>query len=145
MRRRYITIAALGLAALALAACGGSNNAATTAGTTAAPVASDTAPAPSDPAATGTAAAGGQTLTGTVGPGYTITMDQTSVPAGTYTLEVDDQSDEHNFHLTGDGVDVTTTVPEIAKQTFQVTLVAGTYAFVCDPHAQTMKGELTVT
>ncbi len=72
-------------------------------------------------------------------------MDQTSVPAGTYTLEVDDKSAEHNFHLTGEGVDVTTTVPEIAKQSFEVTLVAGTYAFVCDPHAQGMKGELTVT
>ena len=101
---------------------------------------SDTTAAPAD-----TAAAGGQTLTGTVGPGFTITMDQTSVPAGTYTLEVDDQSDQHNFHLTGEGVDVTTTVPEIAKKSFEVTLVAGTYNFVCDPHAQQMKGELTVT
>jgi plastocyanin len=151
MNRRFITIAALGLAALALAACGGSDDDATTADTAAAPAASDTAAAPaaSDtaaaPAATDTAAAGGQTLTGTVGPDFTITMDQTSVPAGTYTLEVDDKSAEHNFHLTGEGVDVTTTVPEIAKQSFEVTLVAGTYAFVCDPHAQGMKGELTVT
>ena len=40
---------------------------------------------------------------------------------------------------------MTTTVPEVAKQTFEVTLVAGTYNFVCDPHAQQMKGELTVT
>ncbi len=140
MSRRYITIAALGLAALALAACGSSNDSATTADTAAAPAASDTAAAPAD-----TAAAGGQTLTGTVGPGFTITMDQTSVPAGTYTLVVDDQADVHNFHLTGEGVDVSTTVPEVAKKTFEITLVAGTYKFVCDPHAQQMKGELTVT
>ena len=125
MNRRFITIAALGLAALALAACGSSDDDATTADTAAAPAASDTAAAPAtsdtaaaptDSAATDTAAAGGQTLTGTVGPGFTITMDQTSVPAGTYTLEVDDQSDQHNFHLTGEGVDVSTTVPEIAQE-----------------------------
>jgi plastocyanin len=155
MNRRFISIAALGLAALALAACGSSDDDATTADTAAAPAASDTAAAPAtsdtaaapaETAATDTAAAaGGQVLTGTVGPGFTITMDQTSVPAGTYTLELDDQSAEHNFHLTGEGVDVTTTVPEIAKQSFEVTLVAGTYNFVCDPHAQGMKGELTVT
>ncbi len=156
MNRRFISIAALGLAALALAACGGSDD--DDAATTAAPAASDTAAAPatsdttaapatSDTAAapTDTAAAGGQTLTGVVGPDFTISMDQTSVPAGTYTLEIDDKSDAHNFHMTGEGVDVTTTVPEIAKQTFEVTLVAGTYAFICDPHAEGMKGELTVT
>jgi plastocyanin len=114
--------------------------------TAAAPAASDTAAAPTDTAATDTAAAAsGQTLTATVGPGFTISMDQTNVAAGTYTLEVDDQADSHNFHLTGDGVDVSTTVPEVGKKTFQVTLVPGTYAFVCDPHAANMKGELTVT
>jgi plastocyanin len=148
--RRFISIAALALGALALAACGGSSNDNTT---TAAPAASDTAAAtdtsaaPTDSAAaTDTAtAAGGQTLTATVGPGFTISMDQTNVAPGTYTLEVDDQADSHNFHLTGDGVDVSTTVPEVGKKTFQVTLVPGTYAFVCDPHAANMKGELTVT
>jgi plastocyanin len=150
MNRRFISIAALGLAALALAACGSSNDNSTTAATTAAaPAASDTAAAPAASDTTAapadTAAAGGQTLTGTVGPGFTITMDQTSVPAGTYTLNVDDQADQHNFHFTGEGVDVTTSVPEIGKKSFQVTLVAGTYKFVCDPHAAQMKGELTVT
>ena len=145
MNRRFIPIAALALAALALAACGSSSNEATTTAsataavdTTVATAATDTATAPADTAASGT-------LTGTVGPGFTISMDQTSVPAGTYTLEVDDQANAHNFHLTGEGVDVSTTVPEIAKKTFQITLVAGTYAFVCDPHATSMKGELIVT
>ena len=114
--------------------------------TAAAPATSDTAAAPTDSAATDTAAAGGQTLTGTVGPGFTITMDQTSVPAGTYTLEVDDQSDQHNFHLTGEGVDVSDHgARDRRRRRFEVTLVAGNYNFVCDPHAQQMKGELTVT
>jgi len=72
-------------------------------------------------------------------------MDKTSVPAGTYTLTVDDQSNGHNFHLTGDGVDVKTDVAAVGKQTFQVTLKPGTYRFQCDPHASSMNGTLTVT
>ena len=133
MTRRLITIAVAAIAALALAACGSSSNNDTS---TAAPPADDTA-------ATGGAAAG--TLTGTVGPGFTITLDPTSVPAGKYTLTVDDQSDQHNFHLTGAGVDVSTTVAETGKKTFEVTLTAGTYKFQCDPHAAQMNGTLTVT
>jgi plastocyanin len=139
MTRRFITIAAAAIAALALAACGSSSNNSTS--TAAAPAASDTA------AATDTAAAGGATgtLTGTVGPGFTISMDKTTVPAGKYTLTVDDQASSHNFHLTGAGVDVSTTVPEMGKKTFEITLTAGTYKFQCDPHAAQMNGTLTVT
>ena len=33
-----------------------------------------------------------------------------TLPAGSYTIEVDDQSDMHNFHLTGPGVEETTDV-----------------------------------
>ena len=42
-------------------------------------------------------------LTGTVGPGFDISMKETSAgaKAGTYTLTVDDQAPYHNFHLTG--------------------------------------------
>ena len=85
------------------------------------------------------------TLNGTVGPGFDISMDKTSVAAGTYTLNVDDQSSSHDFHFTGDGVDVTTEVSESGKKTFTVTLKPGTYTFVCDPHSSSMHGTLTVT
>ena len=143
MNRRLLSIAALGLAALALTACGSSSSNDTS---TAAASAADTTASVADTAATDTAAAaGGQTLTGTVGPGFTISMGQTTVPAGTYTLEVDDQADQHNFHFAGAGVDVTTGVPEVEKKSFEVTLTPGTYTFVCDPHASQMKGELIVT
>jgi plastocyanin len=150
MNTRFISIAVLSLAALALAACGsdsknGTSTAAAPAADTTTAAATETAAAPAVTAATDTVAASGQTLTGTVGPGFTISMDQTSVPAGDYTLTVDDQSDAHNFHLTGDGVDVKTEVPEVGTKTFQITLKPGTYNFVCDPHAAQMKGELTVT
>jgi plastocyanin len=131
MTRRLISIVALTLAGLALAACGSSSN-------------NDTSTAAA-PASTGAAAAGGQTLNGTVGPGFTISMDKTSVAAGTYTLVVDDQGSIHNFHLTGDGVDVKTDVAGTGKKTFTVTLKPGTYNFVCDPHSSQMKGTLTVS
>ena len=133
MIRRFITIAAAALAALALAACGSSSSNDTS--SAAAPPASDTA----------AAGAAGGTLTGTVGPGFTISMDKTTVPAGKYTLTVDDQADVHNFHLTGAGVDVSTTEPETGAKTFDITLTAGTYKFQCDPHAAQMNGTLTVT
>jgi hypothetical protein len=51
-----------------------------------------------------TAARVAVTLTGTVGPGFTITLTNpngstvTSLPPGTYTIHVDDNSGIHNFH-----------------------------------------------
>jgi plastocyanin len=81
---------------------------------------------------------------GSVGPGFVISMVETNVAPGTYTLTVDDQSDAHNFHFSGDGVDVMTEVGEIGKRTFEVTLTAGTYTFQCDPHSSSMHGTLTV-
>jgi plastocyanin len=99
------------------------------------------------PPATTTEAAGGgaKTLSGSVGPGFDISMDKTTVAAGTYTLNVDDQATSHNFHLTGPGgVDVMTDIGGTGTKTFTVRLVHGTYAFVCDAHPTSMKGTLTV-
>jgi plastocyanin len=89
---------------------------------------------------------GGTTLNGSVGPGFDISLDNTEgLTAGDYTLIIDDQSSSHNFHLTGPGdVDVSTSVGEEGEQTFEVTLEAGEYTFVCDPHASQMKGSFTV-
>ena len=50
----------------------------------------------------------------------------------------------HNFHLLGPGgVDVSTSIGDTGDQTFTVTLVAGTYKYICDAHP-TMKGSFTV-
>jgi hypothetical protein len=48
-------------------------------------------------------------LTGTVGPGFTITLKRLGKPfktlkAGTYSVTVTDRSNIHNFHLRGPGV-----------------------------------------
>lgn len=64
--------------------------------------------------------------------------------AGTYTVQVDDRSPDHNFRLTGPGVNVATMLPEVGARTFTVRLTGGDYAFLCDPHTQTMLGGFTV-
>lgn len=69
----------------------------------------------------------------------------TSVPAGDYSLTFVDRSQLHNFHLTGEGVDVATEVRGTDESTVEITLVPGTYDFVCDPHSGTMNGVLEVT
>ena len=68
----------------------------------------------------------------------------THLDPGTYTIVVHDRSEMHNFHLTGPGVDQKTVVDAIGDTTWTVTLADGTYTYVCDPHALTMRGSFTV-
>jgi plastocyanin len=92
------------------------------------------------------------TLEGETGPGFEIEVKQNgedaeSVKAGTYTLKVEDKSDQHNFHLIGPGVDqMVTDVGFVGDKTVTVTLKKGTYTYQCDPHASSgMKGTFQVT
>jgi plastocyanin len=80
---------------------------------------------------------------GTVGPGFTIKMTTKPTKAGKIKLVIRDKSNVHNFHLTGPGVNVKTSVSAIGTKTFTVTLKKGTYKFICDPHPF-MKGSFTV-
>jgi plastocyanin len=66
------------------------------------------------------------------------------VEAGTYVVTVKDLSAFHNFHLTGPGVNKWTSVPKQGTTTWKLTLRDGTYRYVCDPHATSMKGKLEV-
>ena len=50
----------------------------------------------------------------------------------------------HNFDLTGPGVSKSTDVTDIGEQTGTSRSTNGTYTFVCDAHATTMKGSFTV-
>jgi plastocyanin len=81
---------------------------------------------------------------GTVGPGFTITLAKKPTKAGKATFVVNDRSSDHNFHLTGKGVNVKTSVGATGTKRFTVTLKKGTYRFVCDPHASTMEGSFRV-
>lgn len=89
-------------------------------------------------------------LLGTVGPGFDITLAQpdgtliTQIDPGTYDITVRDLSTEHNFHLTGPGVDRLTPVGAATTESWTVTLTNGTYRYNCDPHAATMRGSFTV-
>ncbi len=89
-------------------------------------------------------------LHGTVGPGFTIVLvDQSGtrvshLDPGSYTIQVDDLSPGHNFHLFGPGVDLATDVLGTGTVTWNVTVTDGAYAFVCDPHVGEMSGGFTV-
>ena len=69
----------------------------------------------------------------------------TTIPAGTYAIEVQDQSTLHNFRLTGMGFNQATGVETIGTVTWIVNLVAGPWHFQCDPHFLDMFGDFTVT
>jgi plastocyanin len=91
------------------------------------------------------AAVNTNTLTGTVGPGFTITMNKKIVKAGTYVITIHDLASIHDFHLTGLGIDKKTSVSGTGTTKWTVKLKKGTYHFVCDPHRTIMHGVLKVT
>lgn len=90
-------------------------------------------------------------LSGTVGPGFTITLKKGSavvktLKPGKYTIAVSDKSNIHDFHLKGPGVNkVITSTPFKGTKSVTVTLKKGTYTYVCDPHASSMKKTFKVT
>ena len=135
-RSRAVVMILFVLLGLAVAGCGGDDEDAGT-----------TTEASTEASTDGGGSTGGTTLNGSVGPGFDISLDGTDgLAAGSYTLVVNDQSGEHNFHLTGPGgVDVTTDVAASGEESFDVELEAGEYTFVCDPHASQMKGSFTVS
>jgi len=89
-------------------------------------------------------------LQASVGPGFVISLRDSAgagvshLDPGIYTIHVNDQSPEHDFHLIGPGVDRATEVAEVGSQDWEVTLTDGTYRYQCDPHSTTMRGSFTV-
>src|SRR4029450_10828854 len=96
-------------------------------------------------------AAKGIALTATVGPGFTIRLvDANNNPvrqldAGDYSITIKNLSptQEHNFHLTGPGVNRASEFNNVTV-TWDVTLSNGTYNFKCDAHPTQMKGSFHV-
>jgi hypothetical protein len=92
----------------------------------------------------------GATLHGTVGPAFNISLVDASGAAvthldpGTYTIVVDDKAAEHDFHLSGPGVEESTAVEFIGTVTWTVTFTDGNYIFRCDPHSTLMHGAFSV-
>lgn len=89
-------------------------------------------------------------LTGTVGPGATITLKKggvkvRTVKAGRYRIRVSDKSDDHDFKLKGAVSKTITGVEFTGTKTVTVTLKKGTVTYFCAPHASFMKGSFKVT
>jgi hypothetical protein len=92
-------------------------------------------------------------VSGTTGPGLTITLKKagkkvTRLTAGQYTITVADKSANHNFVLTGPGVRnrVITGLAYTGTKTVTLRLRRGTYTYYCTPHrAIGMKGTFRVT
>jgi hypothetical protein len=90
-------------------------------------------------------------LNGTVGPGFTISLNTAAgkkvakLKAGRYRITIDDRASIHNFHLTGPGVNKDSGVAFTGKKTWTVTFRKGTYNYVCDPHASGMNGKFAVS
>lgn len=100
--------------------------------------------------APGVANAQNPVLRAEVGPGFEIRLRDaagaavTSIAAGTYDVVVEDKSDIHNFHLSGPGVNRSTTVAGTGTETWTVTLGDGVYTFQCDPHRTELRGQFSV-
>ena len=97
-----------------------------------------------------TSATKSNALVGTVGPGFSISLKSGGVKvsklkAGVYTITVNDKSNIHDFHLTGPGVNKSTSVAGTATAKWKVTLKKGKYHYQCDPHAAFMNGNFSVT
>jgi plastocyanin len=90
-------------------------------------------------------------LTGTVGPGFTISLKDASgagvsqLDPGDYTITVNNLNTtaEHDFHLFGPGVDQATPFQQ-GTWTWNVTFTDGVYTFHCDAHPTIMKGTFRV-
>jgi len=137
-KRLLVTIVALALASFALAACGGDDEASTT--------------AESETAGSTEASAGGATVSFTAEPSGQLAFTETEVtaPAGEDTIELDNPSaTAHNVVIEdADGNDVaeTDTISGDTTST-TATLEPGTYTFYCDvdSHREAgMEGTLTV-
>jgi plastocyanin len=92
-------------------------------------------------------------VSGTTGPGFTITLKKagkkvTRLTAGQYTITVSDRSANHNYVLTGPGVRnrVITGLGFSGTKTVTLRLRRGTYTYYCTPHRSAgMRGTFRVT
>jgi plastocyanin len=93
------------------------------------------------------------TLSGTVGPGFTISLKMNgkavkSLKAGSYKFVVADKATIHGFTIEqesgGKFEKALTAVPFTGTKTVTVKLKAGKWKFYCPPHESSMFGFFTV-
>ena len=90
-------------------------------------------------------------LTGTDGPGYTITLKKSgklvkTLKAGSYMFVINDKSNFHGYSLDGPHgfAKDFSKIPFIGKKTAVVKLKAGKYKYYCPNHESTMFAHFTV-
>ena len=101
------------------------------------------------PAAAQSSPAQATRLVATVGPGFNITLTRAGTKVkrlkpGRYVIRVRDRSNIHNFHLKGPGVNRDSGVAFVGTKTYRVRLKRGSYLYVCDPHASSMRDTFRV-
>jgi hypothetical protein len=91
------------------------------------------------------------TLSGTVGPSFTITLKKSgklvkTLKAGSYKFVINDRSNFHGYSLDGPHgfAKDFTKIPFVGKKTFVVKLKAGKYKYYCPNHESTMFAHFTV-
>jgi glucose/arabinose dehydrogenase len=90
-------------------------------------------------------------------------LDGGTLPQGSYRLEIDDNADDHNFHLLRPLIsssqpstststvscvprsECATDVSRTGHETWIVNFTPGPVAYQCDPHQSFMRGQFTVT
>jgi NitT/TauT family transport system substrate-binding protein len=92
----------------------------------------------------------GKFLQGTVGPGLFVTLRLNgsvvkTLPAGSYTISVTDKSTKDNFHITGPGVNKSTSVGKSQTASWTVKLAKGAYTVTSDGHPKLLKRTITIT
>jgi hypothetical protein len=101
--------------------------------------------------ALGSASAAPRTVTGTVGPGFTISLKLNGKKVSrlkptTYRFRVTDKASIHDFHLSGPGVNkVITGIGFEGTKTASIKLRKGTYRYRCDVHPDEMHGSFRVS
>jgi plastocyanin len=90
-------------------------------------------------------------LTGTDGPGFTISLKMNGKPvktlkAGTYKVVIHDMASIHGFSLDGPNKFAKDLSPVsfVGTKTITLNLKAGAYKFYCPPHEPTMFGRFAV-
>jgi plastocyanin len=90
-------------------------------------------------------------LTGTVGPGFTITLKKSgklvkTLKAGSYMFVINDKSNFHGYSLDGPHgfAKDFTKISSVGKKTAVVKLKAGKYKYYCPNHESTMFAHFTV-
>ena len=83
-----------------------------------------------------------------------VELNGNSLPQGAYTLELDDNGTNHNFHLLGPAVscvprqDCASSIPGTGHETWTVNFTTGSVSpvtYQCDVHGALMRGTFTIS